>query len=68
MPSDRKQINVRVDAETEALLPALCEAIGLATGLKVTNSDLFRMGMHELKRRYLPDEGPAKAAPARKKA
>ncbi len=61
MPSDRKQINVRVDEEIELLLPALCRAVGEALGLTITNTDLFRMGVNELRRKYLPNWVPPSA-------
>jgi hypothetical protein len=58
MPSKRKQINIRVDAEMEAMLPAIRAAIAATTGLAATNSDLFRMGVHELVKRYMADGIP----------
>jgi hypothetical protein len=53
MPSGRKQVNVRVDDESEKLMASLLPAIRDATGIPVTVSDLFRMGLHALKERYL---------------
>lgn len=55
MPSDRKQINVRVDEQTEALLKALLPAVSADIGLELTQSDLFRLGLLELRKKYLPD-------------
>lgn len=53
MATDRKQLNVRMDDETRDLLPKLAAAIGEQLGLVVTNTDLFRMGMQELRKKYL---------------
>lgn len=55
MPSTRKQINVRVDDETEELMRALVPAVSAAIGLSIGQSDLFRLGLLELKKKYLPD-------------
>lgn len=52
MPSDRKQFNVRLDDETEALLPDLTERVSAAVGLRVTTSDLLRMGLRALAEKY----------------
>jgi hypothetical protein len=60
MPSDRKQFNVRADPETEDRIRRLLPLIRGALGLEVTVSDLFRMGMVELERKY----GGGEAAPA----
>jgi hypothetical protein len=56
MPTDRKQINVRVDAETEALMIRLIPVVSAAIGLKVNQSDLFRLGLVALRKQYLPDD------------
>jgi hypothetical protein len=72
MPSKRKQINVRADAETEARIKRLLPRVREALGLEVTVSDLFRMGMMELERRYGGKTGegvapePKKSAPRKK--
>jgi hypothetical protein len=58
--SKRKQFNVRPDDETSELIPLLIQAIDEATGLKITNSDLLRLGMKELAEKYLPDWKPKK--------
>jgi hypothetical protein len=58
MPSKRKQLNVRADEETERRIKRLLPAVSAALGLAVTMSDLFRLGMIELERKYVP------AAPA----
>ena len=54
MPSQRKQFNVRADEETEARVERLLPMVKRALGLEVTISDLFRLGMIELERRYGP--------------
>lgn len=53
MATPRKQINIRIDATTESELPILTKAIADQVGIEVTNTDLFRMGISELKKRYL---------------
>jgi hypothetical protein len=68
MPSKRKQINVRADAETESRVRQLLPAVKEALGLEVTVSDLFRLGMIELERRYgRPSDQAADVKPARRK-
>jgi len=57
MPSDRKQINVRLDQETEKRVERLLPAVTAALGIKVSQSDLFRLGMIELERKFLPGVG-----------
>ena len=52
MPSKRKQINVRSDVETEQRVRRLLPLVKQAIGLEVTVSDLFRLGMIELERKY----------------
>ena len=65
MASKRKQINVRVDAYQEGVIPRLCDAIEAQHGLAVSVSDLFRMGLVRLEREFLPSPPPAPpAAPA----
>ena len=53
MPSDRKQINVRADDETIALVAELLPVVSAVLGLSVNQSDLFRLGLNELKKKYL---------------
>lgn len=52
MPSDRRQINVRVDEQTEALLGRLIVEAGRRTGLDVSQSDVFRLALQALAREY----------------
>ena len=52
MPSKRRQINVRADAETEARIQRLLPIVKESLGLDVTVSDLFRLGMIELEKRF----------------
>lgn len=63
MATDRKQINIRVDEQERAELPALCEAVGKATGLKITVTDLFRLGVRELRKKYMPEADPPAPKP-----
>lgn len=64
MPSDRKQLNVRVDDETEDLVEQLLPAVTAALGVKVSQSDLFRLGMKELAAKYLPPATAKRRRPA----
>lgn len=59
MPSDRKQLNIRLDAETEDRVERLLLAVSASLGLKVSQSDLFRLGMIELEKKF-PTEPAAK--------
>lgn len=56
MATERKQINVRVDGATEELIEKLKPAVGAAIGIDVTVTDLVRLGMAELAKRYLPPD------------
>ena len=60
VPSKRKQVNVRVDAEAEELMNQLLVAVSARIGLEVSQSDLFRLGLLALKKEYLPAEQPKK--------
>jgi hypothetical protein len=55
MPSQRKQVNVRVDDETEERLARVQASASAALGLKLSVSDLFRLGLIELERKYPAD-------------
>lgn len=52
MPSYRKQLNVRADEETEKRVERLLSLVSKALGLQVSMSDLFRLGMIELERKF----------------
>jgi hypothetical protein len=52
MPSNRKQLNVRADEETEKRVERLLPLVSKALGLQVSRSDLFRLGMIELERKF----------------
>lgn len=60
VPSNRKQINVRLDEETEAELPELRERMSKTIGLELSYSDLFRLGVAELKKKYTPEKSEKK--------
>ncbi len=66
MPSDRKQINVRVDGATEVLMRRLIVSVSAGIGLVVNQSDLFRLGLHELAKKYPPpaEDPPPVPSPA----
>jgi hypothetical protein len=59
VPSDRKQLNIRMDEETEARVARLLVSASEAIGLRVSQSDLFRLGMIELEKKYPADPPPA---------
>lgn len=54
MPSQNKQINVRIDDETRAMVSRVKDAVSASLGLKVSVSDLFRLGLQELERKHSP--------------
>lgn len=60
MPSDRKQLNIRLDPETEERVSRLLVSVSASIGLKVTQSDLFRLGMIELEKKFPPAADPKK--------
>ena len=57
--STRKQLNIRMDAETEERVARLLLSVAAAYGIPVSQSDLFRLGMIELEKKFPPPE-PAK--------
>ena len=70
MPSNRKQLNVRADEETANRVERLLLLVSKLLGLQVSRSDLFRLGMIELERKFggeevypsVPDPAAGKAA------
>ena len=52
MPSKRRQFNVRADDETEERIERLLPLVKQSLGLEVSVSDLFRLGMLELEKRF----------------
>jgi hypothetical protein len=52
MPSDRRQINIRLDPETEQRLPRVRKATSEALGLNLSNADVVRLALIELERKY----------------
>jgi hypothetical protein len=52
MPSSRRQINVRIDAETAERIECVQVAASAGVGLKLSLSDLFRLGLIELEKKY----------------
>ncbi len=61
MPSKKKQINIRADDDTLRLLAAVIAAASADTGLSLSQSDVVRMAIHELAKKY-----KVKAKPDRK--
>jgi hypothetical protein len=58
MPSKRPQLNVRLSDEDLALIETLRGAAGAALGLSLSKSDVLRMALAELARRYAPGATP----------
>lgn len=54
MPSNRKQLNVRLDGETDERIARLLVSVSAAYGIAVSQSDLVRLGMIELERKFPP--------------
>jgi hypothetical protein len=52
MPSNRKQMNVRLDDETEERIGRLLPVVSASVGLKLSQSDLVRLALIELERRH----------------
>ncbi len=67
MPSQRRQINVRLSEESEARLKGLVERMRAALGIDVSQSDVIQAGLVELEKRYPPDAGQSALAPSAKK-
>jgi hypothetical protein len=63
MPSKRPQLNVRLREDELALVARLARRLEGETGIPMSQADVIRAGLHELRKRY-PDEQPAKAEPA----
>lgn len=64
MPSTRKQLNIRLDDEMEALIPALTTAVSAAIGISVSQADVVRLGLLALRERYLGGgSAPKKKSP-----
>jgi hypothetical protein len=57
MPSKKPMKLIRVsEEEQDVLIPALIEAIKAETGVAPSMTDVFRMGLHELKKKYLKED------------
>jgi predicted DNA-binding protein len=65
MPSNRRQLNIRLSPETEKLLAGLVERMRAVLGIPVSQADVIQAGLHELAKKYLADD--AAEAPAPKK-
>ena len=52
MPSNRKQINIRIDTETEERLERLLPIVSASLGLTVSKADLVRLGLIELEKKH----------------
>lgn len=53
----RKQLNIRLDDETERLLALLVPQAKAATGLDVSQSDVVRLALQSLAREYKARKG-----------
>jgi hypothetical protein len=67
MASQRKQINVRVDEDTESRIASVQASASTAMGLQLSVSDLFRLGLIELEKKYPSQETSPAKKPARGK-
>jgi hypothetical protein len=67
MPSQRRQINIRLSEESEVRLKGLVERMRAVLGIDVSQADVIQAGLVELEKRYPPDAGPAEAASAKKR-
>jgi hypothetical protein len=56
MAKKTKQINIRIDDDTDQILPQIREAISQSLGIDVTYSDVFRLAIAELRKKYLAEE------------
>lgn len=68
MPSQRRQINVRLSEESEQRLKRLTQRMRVTLGIDVSQSDVIQAGLVELEKRY-PDEAngaPLKPSTKRK--
>ena len=69
MPSQRRQINVRLSEESEARLKRLVERMRAVLGIEVSQSDVIQAGLVQLEKRYPGETEPAaeaQAPPAKK--
>jgi Arc/MetJ-type ribon-helix-helix transcriptional regulator len=57
MPSERRQLNVRLSEENEARLDRLVRTMRARLGIAVSKSDAIQAGLVELEKRY-PAEAP----------
>lgn len=53
MPTERRQINVRLDPETEAIIPRLLDQESKSRGVQVSMSELIRFSLEALRREHL---------------
>ena len=60
MASDRKQINVRASEDTRKLMERLLPVVSAALGVEINQSDLVRLGLVELEKKYLGKKGRGK--------
>jgi hypothetical protein len=57
MPSQRRQINIRLTEESEARLQALMRRMRAVLGFDLSQSDVIQAGLAELEKRYPPGPG-----------
>src|ERR1700722_13695781 len=58
----RLQINVQIDEETAERIGRLLASVTAALGVRVSKSDLIRLGLIELERKYPPEGAETPAA------
>jgi hypothetical protein len=67
MPSKVRQVNIRPDADTLALLDRVRQSASAAVGIPLSMTAIFRLGLLELERKYPPTGGESKKATERGK-
>jgi hypothetical protein len=70
MPSQKKQLNIRISEEGEARLKRLVESMKAALGIDVSQADVIQAGLVELEKRYPgtpPNNKPASMKPPKRK-
>jgi hypothetical protein len=55
MPSQRRQLNIRLSQESEDRLKGLVERMRATLGITVSQSDVVQAGLIELEKRYPPE-------------
>ncbi len=59
MPSKRPQLNVRLTEDELALVARLGQRLERDTGIPMSQADVIRAALHELRKRYPEEQVPA---------